>query len=105
MNFALSKYKVCIVKSVYCHGFYFRRVKFGEKSLLVVVCFDFGYNGVNILFSFLLGGGDSIKRLQILVHFLLRKMANRKKNTRAFAKTNPDIHLYGELPPVTRKKK
>ena len=30
-------------------------------------------------------------------------MTARKKNIRAFAKTNPDIPLYGELPPVIRK--
>ena len=30
-------------------------------------------------------------------------MTDRKKNTRAFARTNPDVPLYGELPTVTRK--
>ena len=30
-------------------------------------------------------------------------MTDRKKNTRAFTKTNPDVPLYGELPPITRK--
>ena len=44
-----------------------------------------------------------VKKFQILVHCVLRKMADRKKNTRAFAKTNSDIPLYGELPPVVRK--
>ena len=79
-------------------------MKFGGKRLLTVVGFAFGYRSVNISFSFLLGGGNSVKRFQILVHCVLRKMTNREKNTRAFAKTNPDIPLYGELPPVVRKK-
>ena len=56
------------MKSVYCHGFYFRRVKFGRKSLPAAVGFVFSYSGVDILFSFLLGGGDSVKGFQILVH-------------------------------------
>ena len=103
MHCALSKYIVCIVKSVYCHGFCFRRVKFGRKNLPVVVGFVFGYSGVNISFSFFVGGGNSVQRFQILVHCVLRKMADRKKNTRAFAKTNPNIPLYCELPPVVRK--
>ena len=30
-------------------------------------------------------------------------MTDKKKTTRAFVKTNPDIPLYGELPPVVRK--
>ena len=105
MNCALSKYKVHSVKSFYYHGFYFRSVKFGGKSLWAIVGFGFGCSSVNILFSFLLRGGNLVKIFQILVHCVLRKMTDRKKNTRAFAKTNPDIHLYGELPPVTRKKK
>ena len=37
------------------------------------------------------------------MYCVLRKITNRKKNTRAFAKTNLDILLYGELPPVVRK--
>ena len=65
--------------------------------------FSFGYRSVNILFSFLLRGGDSVKRFQILVHCVLRKMAYRKTNTIAFVKKNPNIPLYGELPLVVRK--
>ena len=65
--------------------------------------FSSGYSVLSILFSFLLRGGNSVKRFHILVHYILRKMIHKKKTTRAFVKTNPGIPLYSELSLVVRK--
>ena len=101
MHCALSKYGVHIARSFYCHEFYFKK----WERLIGCCRFSSGCSVLSILFSFLLGGGDSVKRFHILVHYMLRKMTDKKKTTRAFVKKNPDIPLYGELPPIVRKKK
>jgi hypothetical protein len=52
-------------------------------------------------FSHLLGGDSNLVSFTSAYYIFF--MADKRKNTQSFAREHPNIPLYEELPPVTRK--